>query len=217
MATVSELIERIEYLVDDDITPRVCVMLINMALEDLSEVAGYMRIVETDFLKGASYVTIPSDYIDMEEVRVKRKTDTEYKQVLLDAFFHKYEDLTDEDMFFFGELKKDDIHRYRLEDNLMTLLPNAPYDGNIQLKYYAMLPGITENDLNAIPRLRLQFHRGIPLYAAAKYQQNWKDSLSEKNDFWGEYIEVKTALYQDTAERKQKARSQYVVKTRGWK
>lgn len=217
MATVSELIERIEYLVDDDITQEKCIMLINMALEDLSEVAGYMKVVETSFPKGTETIFIPTDYISMEQVRVKKQSDTEYKQIVLDAFFHKYEDWNEDSLWFFGEKKKDEIHRYRLVDNIMYFYPKAPYDGNLQMQYYAMLPSISANKLNEPPKLRPQFHRAIPLYAAAKYHQNWKDSLNEKNDFWGEYLMTKADLLEDTNARKQKARSQYVIKTRSWK
>lgn len=218
MATVQQLIEQIEYLVDDEVTTPKAIMLINMALDDLSEVAGYLKIVEADFPKGLSNVSIPSDYIQMEEVRVKRSTDGEFKQVLLDAFFHKYEEVVqDEDFFMFGEARKDMIHRYRLTDDVLTFLPAAPYDGSIQLKYYAMLPHISADNLNEIPKLRPTYHKAIPLYAAAKYHQNWKDSLGEKNDFWQEYMVAKAALHQETQDRKKKSKSQYIIKVRSWK
>lgn len=216
MAIVSELITRINYLCDDDLGTTDAVMLINMALEDLSEVAGYLKIAESSFFKDAESVNLPIDLIDLEEVRIKKSSDTEYSQILLDAFVHKYEDITQEDGDFLDETKRNQIKRYRLVDDLLYFLPKAPYEGDIRIFYYSMLPSVSETKLNEIPKLRLQHHRAIPLYAAAKYHQNWKDSLNEKQDFWGEYLEAKATLFQDTLERKQKTKSQYVIKTRGW-
>lgn len=206
MATVQELINRLEYLVDDDVSPEIAVMLFNMAQEDLSEVAGYTKIAETDFYRGADNINLPDDLVDLEEVMVRKSGETDYTKRILDAFVHKYEDLPP---------GSSEIERYELLDDVLYFKPRAPYNGSVRIKYYALLPEIPI-EMNYRPKLRTAYHRAFPLYAAAKYMQNWKDELNAKQDFYSEYLEVKASLFQDTLERKQKTKSQFVIKTRGW-
>lgn len=206
MATVQELINRLEYLVDDDVSPEIAVMLFNMAQEDLAEVAGYTKIAETEFFRGADNINLPSDLVDIEEVRVRKAGETEYNRRILNALIHKYEDLPP---------GSNEIERFELIGDIMYLKPKAPYNGSMRIIYYALLPEIPL-DLNYKPKLRTAYHRAFPLFAAARYMQNWQDELNAKQDFYGEYLEVKNALYQDTLERKQKSKSQFVIKTRGW-
>lgn len=220
MATFEQLKKRFEYLVDEattDLDPDEVIMLFNECQEDLSEVAGYAKTAEASYYKNDSIISIPIDLVSLAEIKIKPSNKTEYTRMVSIG-------LTQPSDVFDNRLRENNgLFVYEWFGDNIEIRPTPKEDGTLQIRYYAKLPDLKETKdftngstntqfLGQIPSLRLQYHKLLPLYAAAKHMQNYMDELSAKSDYYGEYMQGKAELEQDTLKRKNKSRSRTVTR-----
>lgn len=209
MPNVLQLITRLNYLVDDEVDEATAIELFNEAQEDLSEVAGYAKVAEADFYAGDAIIALPIDLIELVELRIKLNSASDFTRLA------PYKLINQLDPFQAGQVADEGGPMgFEWFGDHIELVPVPQEDGKLQIRYYANLPRLTS--VNDIPALRERFHRLLPLYAAAKYMQNWQDELAAKNDFYSEYLQGKEELRRDTMARKSRTRSRTVYQFRAW-
>lgn len=200
MSTVAQLIKRLEFYIDDAITTtdeiNTAIDLFNECQEDLSEVAGYEKTYSISFTQGQDTFTLPDDLLDVADIQ---------KDGVL--IYSRRSSLKDEGTT--------DYPVYEWFGNTLQLYPAANKSGTLAVRYYAKLPDLV--DQNSTPSLRSRFHRLLPLFAAARYAQNWKNKLDEKQDFMSEYLQGKADLSVDTEKRKSRFRQKSVYVVRSWR
>lgn len=204
---VEELIARLNYLVDDSVPLTTALYLFNEALDDLSLVAGYTKMAEAAFAAQASTIALPPDLIELVSIRVKFDGETKFQRILSNDAVRPT-DYYEDDSIVDGE------YGYDWFGNAIEIRPLPANNGSMQIRYYAALPHLAAEEDE--PPLNLRYHRLIPLFAAARYMQNWGDKASEKQDFQGDYMQGKNDLQSETIRHKRRNGPKVVVKIRSW-
>lgn len=218
MATVRELIKRFEYLVDADVEYDMLISLFNEAQEDLSKVAGYGKIADAHCYANDPLIPLPYDFVDLVELKIRTDSMEDYVRIPSIGVIQPA------DVYEKMDLPRTATYFYEWFGDTMELRPVPKENGSLLIRYYASLPPLKppnafanlETDpgfLRQQPALRQTYHRLLPLYAAMRFAQNWKDALDEKQDFYMEYMQGKSELEQETSSRKQKTRSKTVYRT----
>lgn len=207
MPNVRQLKERLEYLVDDTIEEDIVLNLFNEAQEDLSSISGYAKTAKLNFDKGMSFVPVPCDLIEVVELRIKTKRENRYK-----TLFPMRKIRTNS---YFGYCDENElpIKGYRLFGNQIELVPEPCESGELLIYYYANLPEL--KSLDDYPVFDQKYHRLLPLFAAARYMQNWQGELAAKNDFYSEYLSGKAEMEYDFRKKdlRNKPRGVYVTRS----
>jgi hypothetical protein len=219
LATLQELHRRTEYLIDDTMPFDIFVDLLNECNEDISEVARYEQIKTAQFYKDDPTVVLPLDFIVLLELKMKRNSEDEYRQ-----------------MFSAGVPSKDDLYGFpwgkeyqgfEMFGNSIEFRPVPDEDGSLLIRYYSEIPpfkpfsGYSNGETDPLflsqrPSIQARFHRLYPLFAAMRYTQNWKDEQQAKNDFETEYQTIKLELAQDGERRRTQSRAKKIYQTRSW-
>jgi hypothetical protein len=219
LADLKDLHRRTEYLIDDSMPLDTFVDLLNECNEDISEIARFEQTREAQFYKNDSTVSLPIDFIVLLELKMKRNSEDEYRQ-MFSAGVPSIDDLLG---FPWGK----DYQGFEMFGDSIEFRPVPDEDGSLLIRYYSEIPSfkhasdfdLKEEDpefLTQQPSLKARFHRLYPLFAAMRYTQNWKDEQQAKNDFEREYQTIKMELAQDGERRRTQARAKKVYKTRSW-
>lgn len=218
MATLDELMKRLNYLVDENVGPDEALLLFNECNEDLSESASYSKYATADFIAGQQFISLPADLLSLVELRIKPMDQTDFTRMVSVGVVQP------SDTFDISPLFPEGKYVYEWFGDHMEIRPAPKVDGSLQIRYYGMLPKFKHYSeyarqaadpafLAQVSALRPQYHRLYSLYAAARYMQNWMDSLDAKNDYMNEYLMGKQELARDTQARKTKTRSRTVYRT----
>lgn len=212
MATYRDLIKRVEWYVDDKLDDPTALMLFNQAGEDLSPVAGYVQTKEAPFQTDVPTLTLPGDYFDLIELKIKRNSDKGYYRI-------RPLNLVQPPDFYALDYEGDgEVAGYELVGNTVEIrMPpreQKAEDGTVLMRYYAMLPAVT--DLAQSPVIMPIYHDAYALFAAAKWWQNYQDELQAKSDYWGEYLLKRSQLEKEMRRLKEKNKSKSVYVFRSW-
>lgn len=202
-----ELKARVDYYTDDAMAEDTAMMLFNECSEDLSAVSGYTQIFETPLDKDVPTFQIPADFIEAIELRVKK--DVDYLRILPIGV------LQPQDTLVSNYVPVDSGVGYELfGDTIEVRFSNNPYNGTLQLRYFANLPSV--ESLSQVPAVKTRFHDAYALFAAAKYYQNYQDELQAKNDYWGEYQAKRFEIEKEFLKVKSRMTSKTVYQMRRW-
>lgn len=205
----AEIKKRLDYYVDDTVSDPTAIMLFNQCSEDLSLVAGYAKTSTAEYdpqLEGE--IRLPTDWIEMIELQIKRITDDGYYRVMPLGL------VAPEDIYDSKAPLADGIAGYEMFGDNIEILPKQEIASTIRLRYYAALPQIAS--LGEAPIVKVQYHDAYALYAAAKYYQNYQDELKAKADYFEEYMIKKLELKNETDRLRSKTKSRTVYQLRSW-
>lgn len=160
MSTVKDLITQLERAVGDEVDPNVALDWFNEANDVLSGVAR-VRTTEqdTDFAGGETY-TLPTDLLEVVEVRYGEDTDSLEQLYDLHLYRHR-------------------SSGYRLWGSTLQFSEELD-EGVIEVDYFKHLDELqldlsADPIVNSTPELPPQFHYLYVAYAASRYWSNWND------------------------------------------
>jgi hypothetical protein len=187
----SDIKTRLDYYVDDTVSPTVAVTLFNQCNEDLSPIAGYAQTVETDYDYTSPMVTLPTDLVQLIELEIKPESATEYTRI-------------------YAERGK--VHYLYFGDSIE--IPDQTENATLRLKYFAQLPAIAS--LSESPVIPARFHDLYALFAAAKYYQHEQQlDMGAKTDYWNEYLTKRAELEKVTQRMKHRSNPRKIINLYG--
>lgn len=204
----NELKTRFEFYADDQVKNETALMLFNQCNEDISSDAGYAKTATNDFHKEVPVVSLPLDFLEMIELKIKRLSDNDYYRVKPMGLVQP------EDFLEVKSPLAEGIVGYEVFGDSIEIRPAQEHDGTLLLRYYATLPTIKA--LTEIPIIKPAFHDIYALYAAAKYYQNYQDELPAKSDYYNEYMAKKMELKEYTDNARVRTKSKTVYAFRSW-
>lgn len=206
MATVQELIDRLNYLVDDTVPPTVAIDLFNSCLDEIATIAGCGRTAVAEFVAGQPMISLPADLVDLVELKIQTTSMRDYLRIESVAL------VTPEDVY--DETWTLQSYGFEWFGNEVEIRPIPKEDGTLLIRYYHQPDHV--RTVSDVPEIRPHFHRLLPLYGAAKYHQNWQNT-EQMNVFWGEYLKARSELEEETVNRKIRTRSKSVYQYRVWR
>lgn len=203
-----ELKSRLDYYVDDTVPDDIAIMLFNQCGEDLSDYAGYAKTSVAEFNYTDPIMTLPVDFLEMIELKIKRTSDDDYYRIRPIGLVQPA------DFFDTAAPIAENVAGYEVFGDAFEIRPDQTENGMLLLRYYAMLPLI--KSLDDAPVIKPRFHDAYSLYAAAKYYQNYQDELTAKRDYYDEYLQKKMELKEYTDDARVRTRSKSVYQFRSW-
>lgn len=204
-----ELKKRVEFYVDDTLTEDTAILLFNACSEDISFLTAYSRTSEAEFDKEAPIISLPPDFLEPLEIKIKKEGYPDFLRILPIGLVQPQDVSTSQYLS-----STDASTGYEIFGNAIEIRSSDMQNGTLLLRYYASLPEVTS--LTDVPYLKPRFHDMYALYAAAKYYQNYQDELQAKNDYWGEYQMKRQELEKEFSRIKTKSQSNTVYQFRRW-
>lgn len=207
MATVRDLIDRLNYLVDDTVDDKMAINLFNEGQDELSDVAGYAKTGEASFLAGTSTISLPKDWVKLVEIKIKPQGKDTFLRMSAENLVNPHD-------YYDDEWTKPRTG-YEQFGDVIELRPTPKVNGTLQIRYYALLPELKATE--DVPVLRGRFHRLLPLFAAARYMENWQDKLPDQQNFLTQFYRGRADLETETMRQHNKYKSGVVYQYRSWK
>lgn len=201
--------KRTEFYADDILTPDTAMELFDQCSEDISAISSYSRTVEAEFDKDVPIVSLPLDFLEPLELKIKKEGETEYLRILGIGLVQPSDVSTSQ-----FNSSTDATTGYEIFGNAIEIRSETPKSGTLLLRYYANLPNVAA--LTDVPKLPARFHDMYALFAAAKYFQNYQDELKAKNDYWGEYQSKRLELDREFQKLRTRSKSKTVYQFRTW-
>lgn len=206
MSTVRQLIDRLNYLVDDTVDDEMAINLFNEGQDELSEVAGYAKVGEASFLAGTSTITLPKDWVKIVELKIKPDSKPGFLRMSPEHLVRPED--------FLDDAWTEAYTGYEWFGDIIELRPTPKENGIVQIRYYSLLPELKTPD--DIPALRGRFHRLLPLFAAARYMENWQDKLADQQNYMNQFYRGRADLEADTMRQENRNKSRVVYQYRQW-
>lgn len=203
---MQELIERLNYLVDDNVAPSVAINLFNSCQDELAPIAGCARTAVAEFLAGQPIIALPNDLVDLVELKIKTQSMDDYRRIESAPL------VTPEDVY--DDTWTSAATGFEWFGQEIEIRPTPKEDGTLLIRYYHQPDPLV--NVTDISNIRPHFHRLLPLFAAAKYHQNWQNT-EQMNVFWGEYLKARSELESETTKRKARTRAKTVYQYRAWR
>lgn len=203
MPTISQLIKRTNYLVDDVVEPSIAIDFFNEAISDLSTIGAIQKKTSIQMEKGQQTVTLPDDYVDIISVYVIDQTSEEKAKMVTER------DLYDQSTEF----------SFRLFGNEIEIYPSMNTDYRVDIEYFSQIPKLptVENDssLEAIPKFDERFHRALSIYCALQYAEN-DDNTYKIANLRNSYREIREEMEKEYMKKKTRTRSKTINIEVGW-
>lgn len=202
VATIYDLLKRVNYLVDDTIETEIALEFINEALEDLSSVAGVEQKTVYPMRKNEGKLSVPLNTIELVAVYVKDNGLVKRATAINDVENTEYHS--------FG---------YRLFGSELEIFPKLINDYEVIIESFITFPKLTitqiETPIETVTKLPVRFHRALSTYCAIQYAEN-DDNIHKINNLKMNYETVKMELKKDMDKKRTKVRGNKVVITSGW-
>lgn len=203
MPTISQLIKRTEYLIDDRIDVSLAIDFFNEAIADLSTVAGIEKKTTISMSANEGMFTLPDDFVEMIAVYVIDRDSTEKAKLV-----------TERDLY-----QQSDVFTFRLFGNEVEISPKPKQPYEITVEYFSRIPKLPNSDtdasLTAIPQFDERFHRALSIYCALQYAENDDNSYKRQN-LQETYTSIREEMLVEYWKRKTRTRSKTVNIDVGW-
>lgn len=194
MATVAELLKRTNFMVSDNITADIAITFFNECLEELALSVKNTKSIDIPMEARDKTFTLPDDHL--QTIRMTIIKDNRKIQV--------------------SNQSDDTEYQYREIEKEITIEPVSVTPYTVRLDYYASIPLIGENDLNAVPAFPAQFHRLLSLYLAARYYENWEGDPASRQNFQIQYEAVRQEFRYEMNKKELKNKSKQVQQFVSW-
>lgn len=211
MPTIEKLVSRAGYLIDDNMDVDLAIDLFNEAIEEIDTVFGEGKTVTTTLAAGSNTFAFPSDELEIVRILVKGDDGRMYEA--------KSDGLNDGNNFTGIDHPPDryTYTRFGYEGRLYPI-PQKPTD--VTVEYYGgneKIPSVaTDPTLQYVPKFPTRYHRALPLYAAARYFENWEDNPEMRMNYRKQFEKIRDELAYLLERKVRGSRSNFVYVERGW-